>query len=103
MSRANETIKEGDLACLIEDSDKREYYNLGRVTNTTDGSDGVTQSTTVRTNDVVYKRLVVKLAPLPGRNVFAMEKWAVDVVDECTSSTTKMNIASKPFQPVNLE
>ena len=43
-STANETLKEGNLIWLIEDSDKRGYYNLGRVTETIDGSDGVTRS-----------------------------------------------------------
>ena len=43
-STANETLKEGDLVCLIEDSDKRGYHNLGRVTETINGSDGVIRS-----------------------------------------------------------
>ena len=69
-STANETLKEDDLVWLIEDSDKRGYYNLGRVTETIDGSDGVIRSAIVRTNDGVYKRPVVKLAPvLPGKDV----------------------------------
>ena len=36
---ANETLKEGDLVWLIKDSDKRGYYNLGRIAETIDGSD----------------------------------------------------------------
>ena len=52
-STANETLKEGDLVWLIEDSDKRGYYSLGRVTETIDGSDGVIRSAIVRTNDGV--------------------------------------------------
>ena len=39
-STANETLKEGDLVWLIEDSDKRGYYNLGRVTETIGRSEG---------------------------------------------------------------
>ena len=62
-STANKIFKEGDLVWLVEDSDKRGYYNLGRVTETIDGSDGVIRSAIVRTNDGVYKRPVVKLAP----------------------------------------
>ena len=50
-STENETLKEGDLVWLIEDSDKRGFYNLGRVTETIDGSDGVIRSAIVRTND----------------------------------------------------
>ena len=73
-STANETLKEGDLVWLIKDSDKRGYYNLGRVTETIDGSDGGIRSAIVRTNDGVYKRPVVKLAPvLPGKDVFAKQ------------------------------
>ena len=40
-STANETLKKGDLVWLIEESDKRGYFNLCRVTETIDGSDGV--------------------------------------------------------------
>ena len=43
-STANETLKEGNPIWLIEDSDKRGYYNLGRVTETIEGSGGVTRS-----------------------------------------------------------
>ena len=83
---------------LIEDSNKRGYYNLGRVTETFDESDGVIRSAIVRMNDAVYKKPVVKLAPvLPGRDVFAMENRAGDVVVELTNVTTKLNSSSKPF------
>ena len=40
-STSNEILEEGDLVWLIEESDKRGCYNLGRVTETIDGSDGV--------------------------------------------------------------
>ena len=67
-STANETVKEGDLVWLIEDSDKRSdsdiYYNLSRVTETIDGFDGAIRSAIVQTNEGVYKRPVVKLAPV---------------------------------------
>ena len=46
-STSNETLKEGDLVWLIEDSDKRGYYNLVQVTETIDGSDGVIRSAIV--------------------------------------------------------
>ena len=36
-STANETLKEGDLVLLIEDSNKRGYYNLGRVKESNEG------------------------------------------------------------------
>ena len=103
-STANETLKEGDLVWLIEDSDKRRYYNLDRVAETIDGSDGVIRSAIVRTNDGVYKRPVVKLAPvLPGKDVFAMEIRAGDIAAELNNSEIKLNSASRSFQALKLE
>ena len=83
-STTNENLKEGDLVWLIEDSDKRGYYKLGRVVETMGGSDGVIRSTKVRTNAGVYKRPVVKLAPvLPNeKDVFTKENRAGDVKAE---------------------
>ena len=60
----NEKLKEGDLVWLIQHSDKRGCYSLGRVTETFDGSDSVIRSAIVGTNDGVYMRPVVKLAPV---------------------------------------
>ena len=103
-STTNETLTELDLVWLIEDSDKRGYYNLGRVTGTNDESDGVIRSAIVRTNDGVYKSPVVKLAPvLPGKDGFAMENRAGDIAAELTNSVTKLNSASRPFQALNPE
>ena len=103
-STANETLKEGDLVWLIEDSNKRGYYNLGRVTETIDGSDGVIRSAIVRTNYGVYKRPVVKLAPvLPGKDVFATKNRAGDIAAELNNSNTKLNSASRSFQTLTLE
>ena len=100
-STANETLKEGDLVWLIEDTDKRGYYNLGRVTETIHGSDGLIRSAIVQTNDVVYKRPVMKLAPvLPEKDVFAMENRAEGVAAELTNSMTKFNSAPRSFQAV---
>ena len=83
-SIAKENLTAGDLVWLIEDSNKRGYYNLGRVTETIEGSDGVIRSAKVRTNDGVYKRPVVKLAPLlpSSKDVFVMENRAGDVKAE---------------------
>ena len=58
------SLQQGDLVWLVEDSDKRGYYDLGRITETFEGSDGVIQSATIRTKDGYYKRQVVKLAPV---------------------------------------
>ena len=90
---------------MIENSNKLGYYNnLGRVTETIGGIDGVIRSAKFRTNDGVYKRPVVKLAPvLHGKDVFAMKNRAVDLAAELTNSTTKMNSASRPFQGAKLE
>ena len=77
---ANKTLKKGDRVWLIEESDERGYYNLGRVAESVDGSDGVTRTAIVGANDRVYKRPVVKLAPvLPGKDILAMEKRAGDM------------------------
>ena len=40
-STANETFKERNLVCLIENGNKRGCYDLGRITKTNNGSDGV--------------------------------------------------------------
>ena len=65
----------------MEDSDKRGYCDLGRITETFEGSDGVIRSATIRTKDGCYKMPVVKLAPvLPtGDDVFTKENRAGDV------------------------
>ena len=103
-STANETLKKSDLVWLIKNSDKRRYYNLGRVTETIRGSDGVIRSAKVRMNDGVYKRPVVKPAPVVlGRDVFAMENRAGEVAAELTNSQTKLNSASRPFQALKIE
>ena len=83
-STANENPTEGDLVWLIEDSDKRGYCYLGRVRETIEGSDGVIRIAKFRTNDGVYKRPVVKLAPvLPkSKDVFVTENRAGDVKAE---------------------
>ena len=102
-STANETLKEGNHLWLIDDSNKSWCYKLGRVTETIEGSDGVIRSARVRTNDGVYKRPVVKLAPLlPGKDV-SIENRAADVAAELTNSITKLNSASRPIQALKLE
>ena len=103
-STTNKTLKESDLVWLIQDSDSRQYYNLGRFTETIDGSDRVIRLVIFQTNDGVMKRPVVKLVTvLPGREFFAMENRASNMVAECTNSTTKLNSASRPFRAVKLE
>ena len=79
---ASKTLAEGDLVWLIEDSDKRGHYNLGRVLEVFPGADGVIRSSRVQTKDGVYKRPVVKLAPVlqDSESVFpSMENRAGDV------------------------
>ena len=101
---SNESLKEGDLVWLIADSDKWGHYNLGRVTKTIGGSDRVIRSAIVQTIEGVYKRPVVKLAPvLPGKDVFAIENRAGDVAAELTNSNIKLNSASRLFQAIKLE
>ena len=74
------SVQQGDLVWLVEDSDKRGYYDLGRITETFEGSDGVIRSTKVRKKDGYYKRPAVKLTPvLPTGDVFTNENRAGDV------------------------
>ena len=66
---------------LVEDSDKRGYYYLGRITETFEGFEGVIRPAKIRTKDALYKWPVVKLAQLPpsGDDVFTKENRAGDV------------------------
>ena len=43
--------QQGDLVWLVEDSDKRGYYDLGRTTETFESSDGLIRSAKIRTKD----------------------------------------------------
>ena len=73
--------QQGDLMWFVEDSDKRGYYNLGQITETFEGFDGVIRSAKIRTTVGFYKRPVVNLAQvLPtGGDVFTEENRAIDV------------------------
>ena len=103
-SAANANLTEGHRVWLIEESNKRGYYNLSRVTETIGGPDGVIRSAIIQTNDGVYKRPVVKLAPvLPGKDVFTMENRARDIAAEHNNSEIKLNSASRPFQALKIE
>ena len=55
-------ITTGDLVWIIEDSDKRGQYVLGRVVDVRTGSDGVVRSASIQTKDGIYTRPAVKLA-----------------------------------------
>ena len=66
------SLQQGDLVWLVEESDKHGYYDLGRIT---EGSDGVIRSAKIRTKHGYYKRPVVKLAPvLPTGEDFSRRK-----------------------------
>ena len=80
-TRTDRSLQQGDLVWLVEDSDKRGYYDLGRITETFEGPDGVIRSATIPTKDGCYKTPVVKLVPvLPtGDDVFKKENRAGDV------------------------
>ena len=71
-STSNETLKEGDLVCLIEDSDKRGYYNLGRVTKTIHESEGVIRPAIVQTKECTRGPILILAPVLPAKDVFAM-------------------------------
>ena len=57
-------ISTGDIVWIIEDSDKRRQYVLGRVVDVKNGSDGVVRSASIQTKDGIYTRPAVKLAPV---------------------------------------
>ena len=78
---SNRILNKGDLVWLVEDSDKRGYYKLGRVTETMEGSDRTIRSATIQTKDGVYQRPVVKLAPVLSmdEDVFTKKNRAGDV------------------------
>ena len=75
---SNRILNKGDLVWLVEDSDKRGYYKLGRVTETMEGSDRTIRSATIQTKIGVYKRPVVKLAPVLSmdEDIFTKENRA---------------------------
>ena len=66
---------------MVEDSDKRGCYKLGRVTETMEGPDPTIPSATIQTKDGVYKGPVVKLASVLSmdEDVFTKENRAGDV------------------------
>ena len=74
--QTNRILYKGDLVWLAEDGDK-----LGRVTETIGGSDQTIRSATIQTKDGVYKRPVVKLAPVLSmdEDVFTKENRAGDI------------------------
>ena len=57
-------LLQGDVVWLVEDSDKRGYYDLGRISETFECSDRVIRSAKMRMKDGYYKRPLVKLAPV---------------------------------------
>ena len=74
ISYSKENLKECYLVWLLETSDRRDFFSLGRVTETTDGSEGVIRPAIFRINDGVYKILVVRLAPILPELVFSQGK-----------------------------
>ena len=73
------SLQQGHLVWLVEDNDKRGSYDLGRITETFEGSDGVIRSATIRTKDGYYKRPVVKLATVLSMDEDVFTKRAGDV------------------------
>ena len=81
---ATEDLKEGNLVWFIKESKKGGYKILGQVTENIDGSNNVIQTAIHRTNDGVYKRPVLKLAPVitKRKDVFAIKNRTGDVKAE---------------------
>ena len=73
------TISEGDLVWLVDESAKRCDYKMARVVDVHPGSDGEVRAATIRTVEGVYKRPVVKLAPVFFDSCFQTENRAGDV------------------------
>ena len=72
---AKRAIATGDLVWIIEDSDKRGQYVLGRVVDVRTGSDGVVRSASIQTKDGIYIRPAVKLALVLEQNgVFSQKE-----------------------------
>ena len=83
---ADKSLRQGYLVWLVEDSDKRGYYDLGRIIEIFEGFDGLIRSAPIRTKDGYYKRPVVKLAPVLSmdEDVFTKENRAGYVGAELT-------------------
>ena len=83
---SNRILNKVALVWLVEHSDKRGYYKLGRVTETMEGSDQTIRSATIQSKDGVNKRPVVKLAPVLSmdEDVFTKENRAGDIGAELT-------------------
>ena len=73
------TISEGDLVWLVDESAKRCDYKMARVVDVHPGSDGEVRAATIRTVEGVYKRPVVKLAPVFFDSCFQTKNRAGDV------------------------
>ncbi len=72
-------LEVGDLVWLVDDNVKRGQYRMARVLETYAGNDGIVRSASIKTQDRVYKRPVVKLAPLFYKNCFVEQNRAGDV------------------------
>ena len=64
---------------LVDESAKRCDYKMARVVDVHPGSDGEVRAATIRTVEGVYKRPVVKLAPVFVDSCFQTKNRAGDV------------------------
>ena len=62
--KALPNIKHNALALLVNDNNPRGNWNLGRVTETYPGPDGLVRTLKVKTKDSVYVRSIQKLCLL---------------------------------------
>ena len=64
--KETENIKPNSVVILKEDNTSPSNWKLGIIDKVHPGSDGLVRVVTVRTATGVYKRLIVKLCPLPN-------------------------------------
>ncbi|XP_076661059.1 uncharacterized protein LOC143364822 [Halictus rubicundus] len=65
-TQGTHNIKQGTLVLLKEDNLPPLCWQLGRITQTHPGTDGIIRAVSVQTIHGIYKRNVTKLAPLPN-------------------------------------
>ena len=63
-------LEVNDLVWIVDDNVKRAHYKMGRVLEGYHGSDGRVRSALVKIEDGIFKRQVVKLAPMFYESVF---------------------------------
>ena len=61
---SHRNLKIGDLVWMVDEQSKRSDYKMARVAEIHPGTDNIVRAATIKTADGIYKRPVVKLAPV---------------------------------------